>query len=170
MWNRTDRAPGLLVTLFPASCSAPSLVFELCIRQTAHWEAAERVCRHTSACVFAELYCQCRYGFLVEFLRADTDRKREGERERAPLNTLHNLVEKIDVKAELWKAKRLHVCQNSLCKMAFSHSVNASGHLGNFLWPPEQQKCVVWTGLYAITRYYLTLCLHKVEMRSFPRT
>lgn len=31
-----------------------------------------------------------------------------------------------------FERRRPHVCQNFLCKMAFSHSVNASGHLGTF--------------------------------------
>lgn len=53
--------------------------------------------------------------------------------------------------------------------MVFSHGVIAAGHLGNFLYPPGQQKCVVWEN-YRWSHdciLYLTLYLH-CENGKFP--
>lgn len=95
-----DRAYGLLVTLSGASCSAPYLVFESCNRPPSHRGATERVCQDSPAA----RTCVCQLNFTATADTVSWLNFRHTCTESTPLKTLHNLVEKIDVKAMLWKA------------------------------------------------------------------
>lgn len=75
--------------------------FESCSSPTAHREAAERVRTDTSAsCMCVKLYCPCTYTSVLDDYFLYTHTLTESTKK-----TLHNLVEKMDVKAVLWKSK-----------------------------------------------------------------